>query len=457
MSNPERRLLLAGFFAASHNVTHFHGGWRHPEASHDFFSAEYYQNVARTLERGLFDLLFIPDAQAVEDRYGDSLEAGVGLGAQGATFLDPVTVLSLLVGETTKIGLGVTISTTYSQPFALARTLASLDQLSGGRAAWNIVTSLNASEARNYGLASHLDHDTRYDRADEFVAVADGLWHSWQPDALVLDRAGGVFADTSKVGYLDHQGEWFNVRGPLSVPRTPQGRPVIIQAGTSPRGRRFAARWADLVFVIAPNRFALKAIYDDVKTKVVEAGRDPDAVRVIEAIIPIVGETEAEARDKEQFLVSLVDPRAGLSTLSSHFDVDFSRFDLDAPVESVLSQIESVGGARGLFELVVESTQTSGGTLADLGAAYGWVLVERFTGTAEQIAAAIADYFTEPITDGFAISPAVLPATYEEFVDQVVPILQDKGVFHTRYEDGATLRDRLALPYVPAADPVSII
>ncbi|MCI4675933.1 LLM class flavin-dependent oxidoreductase [Candidatus Mycolicibacterium alkanivorans] len=442
---------MTAFFAASHNVTHYHGGWRHPEARHNFLSAEFYLDVARTLERGLFDLVFLPDCQAVEDRYGDSLEAGVGLGAQGAVFLDPITVLPLLAAETTKIGLGATISTTYCHPFAVARTLASLDHLSGGRAAWNIVTSLNASEARNYGLTSHLEHDARYARADEFVTVTEGLWRSWDPDALVLDRAAGVFADPTKVAYLNHQGEWFSVRGPLPLPHSPQGRPVIIQAGTSPQGRRFAARWADLVFVIAPNRSALKAIYDDIKTKAAEAGRDPDALRVIEAIIPIVGKTEAEAREKEQFLTSLVDPRAGLSSLSSHTDVDFSRFNLDDPMETVLSHIDSIGGSRGQFQLVLDATRTSGGTLADLGRQYGWVMVERFAGTADQIASRIAEYFTEPIVDGFAISPVALPATYREFVDHVVPALQEIGVFHRGYEDGATLRERLALPYVPVA------
>jgi FMN-dependent oxidoreductase (nitrilotriacetate monooxygenase family) len=243
-----RRMNLA-VFASAGPVSGSHGGWRHPEAAGDLLSAAYYQDLGRLLEAGRFDLVFLADILAVPDRLGDSLDSQLRYGALGALRLDPLVVLGLIAGATKHVGLACTVSTTYFEPFAVARSMATLDHLSGGRSAWNIVTSFQEAEARNFGRDEQLSRDRRYDRADEFMEVACALWDSWRDDALVRDRDTPLFADPSRVRRIDHDGRWFKVRGPLNVSRSPQGRPVFVQAGASERGRDFAARWAEVVFV----------------------------------------------------------------------------------------------------------------------------------------------------------------------------------------------------------------
>nr|BAA94831.1 thermophilic dibenzothiophene desulfurization enzyme A [Paenibacillus sp. A11-2] len=445
-----RQMHLAGFFAAG-NVTHHHGAWRHPKTDNGFLSISWYQHIARTLERGRFDLLFLPDGLAIWDSYGNNLDAGLRFGGQGAAFLDPVPVLATMAAATERLGLGATISTTYYPPYHVARVFATLDHLTKGRAAWNVVTSLNNAEARNFGYEEHLDHDSRYDRADEFLEITDKLWRSWDQDALLLDKKQGLFADPRKVHYIDHSGTWFSVRGPLQVPRSPQGRPVIIQAGSSARGKTFAARWAEAVFTIAPNRVAMRAFYEDLKKQVIAAGRRPENCKILPAVIPILGDTEKEARERQEEVNQLVIPEAGLSTLSSHCGVDFSRYPLDAPIREVLDAVGEVGGTRGLLEMVVKLTETENLTLRDLGVRYGWVLVPQLVGTPEQVAGELESLFNEPAADGFVISPYYLPGAYEEFVDKVVPILQDRGLFRREYE-GDTLRQHLGLEDVSEAE-----
>ncbi len=245
---PDKKLHLAAFVSAG-PVSGSHAGWLHPEADGDLLSAAYYQNIGRLLEQGRFDLLFIADILAIPDTLGGSVDSQLRYGALGALRLDPLVVLSIIAGATKHLGLGATISTTYAQPYVLARALATLDHLSGGRAAWNIVTSFQEAEARNFGLTEQLSREGRYERADEFLEVVTKLWDSWEDGALVRDRQTPLFADPARVHRIDHSGKWFNVRGPLNVSRPPQGRPVFIQAGASDRGRDFAARWAEVIFV----------------------------------------------------------------------------------------------------------------------------------------------------------------------------------------------------------------
>src|SRR4029079_16701393 len=298
------------------NATVYAGSWRHPATEHGFLTAGYYQKLGRTLEQGCFDMMFFDDRLAMPGIFGGSVAEAVRHGARPGK-LDLSIVLGILAGATRSIGLGATYSTTYYTPFHVARTFATLDHLTGGRAAWNIVTSVNDSEAQNYGVDQVLAHDQRYDRADEFLEAVTGLWDSWEDDALVLDRANGIFADPDKVHELDFKGEWFDVRGPLTVPRSPQGRPVLLQAGSSGRGRDFAARWAELIFTGDPGIEVARSHYKDQKQRSSDAGRDPAAVRICPMAYAVVGESEAHAKEREaMFLNDLVHPMASLTLLS---------------------------------------------------------------------------------------------------------------------------------------------
>jgi FMN-dependent oxidoreductase (nitrilotriacetate monooxygenase family) len=326
-------------------VGHSHAQWRNPRAAPAFLDLDYYQRIAATLERGKFDFLFFADRLAVNDRFGGSLHVGIGFGDQDATRMDPVPILGALAATTTRLGLGATRSTSYDQPYHIAREFATLDHLSAGRAAWNVVTSMNDGEALNFGVPEHLEHDLRYDRADEFVELALKLWNSWDRDALLLDREGGRYADPSRVHYVHHEGAWFRSRGPLNIPRSPQGRPVIIQAGSSGRGKRFAARWAEVIFTIQQTHELMVRFYDDVKGALVEAGRERDSCKILTAVMPFVGRSRGEAEAQRDEHNALIHPLVGLSTLSSHSNQDLSGQPLDAPIESANSR-----GTQGLFE-----------------------------------------------------------------------------------------------------------
>jgi len=443
MSTP-RQLHLAGFFSAG-NVTHAHGAWRHARASNGFLTKDFYQHIARTLERGKFDLLFLPDGLAVEDSYGDNLETGVRYGGQGAVALEPGAVIATMAAVTEHLGLGATVSTTYYPPYHVARLFATLDQLSAGRVSWNVVTSLNHAEARNFGMDQHLEHDARYDRADEFLTAVRKLWTSWDADALRLDKAAGLFADPAKVRYVDHQGEWLKVRGPLQVPRSPQGEPVILQAGLSDRGKRFAGRWAEAVFSVAPNLDFMQTNYRDIKAQVRAAGRDPAQTKIFTAIMPVLGETEAIAKERLDYLNALVHPEVGLSTLSSHTGIDLAAYPLKTPMSEVLRDL-TARKVPTLLHMFAMAMQAHDLTLGEMGRRYGTnvAFVPQWAGTGEQIADQLEAHFKAGAADGFIISPAFLPGAYDEFVDQVVPVLQARGLFRTEYE-GRTLRDHLGL------------
>jgi FMN-dependent oxidoreductase (nitrilotriacetate monooxygenase family) len=440
-------MSLVAFMQAA-NTSVYAGSWRHPATEHGFLTASYYQKLGRTLEEGCFDLMFFDDRLAMPGIYGGSVAEAVRLGARPVK-LDLSVVLGVVAGATRSIGLGATYSTTYYSPFHVARTFATLDHLSGGRAAWNVVTSVNDGEAQNFGFEQHLDHDTRYDRADEFLEATTGLWDSWEDDALVLDRTGGVFADPNKVHELDHEGDWFKVRGPLTVPRSPQGRPVLLQAGSSGRGRDFAARWAELIFTGTPDIEIARSQYKDQKDRIAELGRDPDAVRMLPMAYTVVGESQAHAEEREQLFLELVDPKASLTLLSELMNYDFSNLELDAPITDEL--IGSVSGIRGLVQNMRKHLGGDTVTLADLASQRATLLQgPRFVGTGPDVANQMEAWFDGGACDGFVIAATHVPGAYEDVVRLVVPELQRRGIFRERYT-GSTLRDHLGLAHPAVA------
>ncbi len=398
----------------------------------------HYLHIAKVLERGRFDFLFFADRLAIADRYGASHITGIRHGDQDATRMDPLPILGALSAITEYIGLGATRSTTYDAPYNIAREFATLDHISAGRAAWNVVTSMNDGEALNFGSVPHLGHDERYDRADEFMEVSFKLWDSWEPDALVLDRKKGIYANPDKVHYLNHQGRWFQSRGPLNIPRSPQGRPVVIQAGSSGRGKAFAARWSEVIFALQPNVERMRLFTAEVRAALTAAGRRDNASKVLMAIMPFIGESRAEAEDKRDLHDSLVDPLVGLSTLGAHTNADFSDLSLEADVQAVSSS-----GSQGNLAALKSIASGKSMNIAEAGRIYGrGVMCPRLVGTAKDIADEMAEIVSSGAADGFVVSPAFLPETFEDFVDRVVPVLQQKGVFRREYE-GPTLRDHL--------------
>jgi len=433
---PAPHLHLAAFLIAG-NGAHSHALWRHPKSQlGGFLDPDYWIRIAATLERGFFDIAFFADRLAMSDRYGGELETGARYGDQDATRLDPIPVLSLLAGTTRHIGLAATRSTTYHHPFHIARTFATLDHLSRGRAAWNVVTSVNEGEARNHGLDRHLEHDARYDSAEEFMQTTFGLWDSWEPDALVLDREQGIYADPARIHRLGFEGKTYRSYGPLNVPRSPQGHPVIIQAGASARGKAFAGKWAEVIFVVQPTLEGMQRSYRDIKEEAQRAGRRPEEVTVLVAVMPFVGRTSAEAREQLEEHNELVHPLVGLSTMSSHMNFDFSTLPLDAPLEDI-----QVQGMQGMLSAVRNLEGGSAVTLREIGKRYGQsVVVPQVAGTA--VADRLEHWFKQGACDGFMVSPAHLPHGFDDFVTLVVPELQHRGLFRTAYT-GSTLRENL--------------
>jgi FMN-dependent oxidoreductase (nitrilotriacetate monooxygenase family) len=432
-----RQMHLAAFLIAG-PVAHSHAMWRNPDHPVPFLSAEHYIDAARTFERGLFDLLFFADRLAIADRFDDDKAVGLRYGDQDSTRMDPLPLLGALAATTSRIGLGATRSTTYDQPYHVARAFQTLDHLSKGRVAWNVVTSMNDGEAMNFGIDTHLDHDARYDRADEFVQLTCKLWDSWEADALVLDREAGIYADPDKVNYVNHAGKYFSSRGPLNIPPGPQGRPVIIQAGASDRGRSFAARWAEVIFNISPDVADMVRFTQAVREDLDVIGRPANACKILAAVMPFVGRSEAEAREKRDRVNALVHPLAGLSTLSAHANTDLGRLDLDSPVDRVEGT-----GTQSLIRLAERIAKEEKLTLRDIGQRNGQgVLVPQICGTGRQIAEQLAELFHDGGVDGFVFSPALLPESADEFVDEVVPELQRLGLYRNAYT-AETLRGHL--------------
>ncbi|MER2086634.1 LLM class flavin-dependent oxidoreductase [Rhodococcus sp. (in: high G+C Gram-positive bacteria)] len=443
MSTPRNgHITLVAFMQAS-NVSVYSGSWRYPSSADDYLDLHYYQRIARVLEEGNFDLMFFDDRLAMPSIYGDSPDEGVRYGARPIK-LDLMSVLGAVAAATTHLGLGATYSTTYYQPFHVARTFATLDHLSRGRAAWNVVTSVNDAEARNFGVDQHFEHDKRYDRAEEFIDVVSKLWDSWEDGAIIGDKKSGIFADPDKVHEVNHHGEFFDVRGPLTVPRTPQGRPVIIQAGQSGRGREFAAKWADLIFTGDPSQVVAAEHYQEQKALISESGRDSESVRILPMVYVIAGETESIAQEKEAiFLNELVHPTASLALLSEVTNYDFSGHNLDDVVTDEL--INSVSGIRGLVQGVKRHVGDQTLTLRLLANHRATLLQgPRFVGTGEQIAEQMNQWFQSRSCDGFVIAATHFPGAFEDFVRLVVPELRKRGLVREEYT-GSTLRENLGL------------
>ena len=447
-----RQMTLVGFMQAG-NVTVYSGSWRYPSAELGFLDLSYYTKIARTLEEGGFDLVFFDDRLAMPGVYGDSVADAVRYGARPVK-LDLTAVLGGIIGATSRIGVGATYSTTYYDPFHVARTFATLDHLSRGRAAWNVVTSVNDSEAQNFGLEQHLGHDERYDRAQEFLTAVSALWDSWADDALVLDRESGVFADPDRVREINFAGKWFKVRGPLTVPRTPQGQPVLLQAGSSGRGREFAAEWADVIFTADPGLAVAQKHRADQRERVAAAGRDPDSVKVLPMAYAVVGETRSIAEEKERlFLDSYVHPVASLALLSEVLNYDFAQHDLDDPVTEEMTDAGS--GIRGLADGVRRHLGRDDLTVRDLAAHRATLLQgPRFVGTAEQVADQMQEWFEGGACDGFVLAATHLPGAFEEFVRMVVPVLRRRGLVRTEYA-GTTLREHLGLARPESRSPTA--
>ncbi|MPY73005.1 MAG: NtaA/DmoA family FMN-dependent monooxygenase [Alphaproteobacteria bacterium] len=417
---------------------HHEASWRHPEASpFALTDIRYYQDLARRAEAGLFDSIFLADQLALND----------DVERAGRVWLEPITVLGALSVSTSRIGLISTASTTYSEPFNLARQFASLDHMSGGRAGWNIVTSWSARAARNYGDASQVSHADRYARAEEYLEVAKGLWDSWAADAVLDDRKDGQYARMDRIRPIDHKGACYDVAGPLNMPRCPQGRPVLVQAGSSDTGRRFAARHAEAVFTAHMEKATAQAFYADLKSLALEMGRPGDQIHILPGLSPMIGSTEAEAQRMSQELNDLADPEIGRKRLAGRFGGhDFSHLPLDTPLKPEdFPDPSTVEAARSRTELIVGLVRREGLTLRQLlskmAGARGHFT---FAGTPEQVADLMQDWFTDGASDGFNLMPPLLPKMLDVFIAEVVPLLQRRGLFRTAYE-GQMLRDHFGL------------
>ena len=437
-----RQMTLVAFLQAQ-NCTTIPASWRHPEARIDSTSPDYYRHIGRVLEAGKFDIGFFDDRLAMPDLYTNNHEHTVANGIR-CIKMDPIVVLMTMAMATERLGLGATYSTTYHEPFHVARVFATLDLMSQGRAAWNVVTSVNDNEARNMGLDGVSDHDLRYDRADEFMEVVHGHWDTWEDNAIVVDKAAGVYADPHKVHRLDHVGQFFKSRGPFTVPRTPQGHPVIIQAGQSERGRRFAARWGELIFVAYPNVQRGQAAYTELKAAAAQHGRDPQGLKITTLTYPVVGATMAEAEDKKAAYDRLPTDIDALSLLSEALNFDFASKGMDEPFSD--AEMAGITGIQGMRDHVLQLSGKSNPTPRDFMHFTGrGRLSNAWVGGPRELADMFEEWFSSAACDGFVIGPTHLPGAFEDFVQLVVPELQRRGLFRTDYT-GPTLRDHLGLP-----------
>ncbi|ATE60706.1 LLM class flavin-dependent oxidoreductase [Thauera sinica] len=433
-----RQLKLGAFLFTPGNHA---GGWRHPaaipETDMDF---ALYAKLAQTAERGKLDAVFFQDTAAIAD---DTLADGGRNGYARVSWLEPVTLIAALAAVTRDIGLISTATTSYNEPYHVARKFASIDHISGGRAGWNLVTSQIENESGNFGRDQHLEHAARYERAGEFYDVVRGLWDGWEDGALLRDKDSAIYFDTAKVHRLDHRGRHFRVRGPLNVARSPQGRPVVSQAGSSPAGRDLAARSADLVFTAAVTLDEAREFYADVKTRTAAHGRNPDHIKILPGLLPIVGRSEAEAHEKYQQLLDLLPADLGSKPINRLAgELDLSKYPLDGP----LPDLPPNNSALGRQKLLVDLARRDNLTIRQLAKHFACAGGHRFIyGTPARIADEMQHWLDNDGADGFNLMFPHFPAPLEEFVDLVVPELQRRGIFRTAYE-GRTLRENLGIP-----------
>lgn len=431
-----RRMHLNLFI---HNRGHHEAAWRHPKATPmSVYDIRYYQQLAQTAEAGLFDSIFFADQLALPDDITNGPRTG----------LEPITTLAAVAAATSKIGMIATASTTYTEPFNLARQFSSLDHISNGRIGWNIVTSWLATAATNYGSDAPISHAERYERGEEFMAIAKGLWDSWAGDALVDNRETGEFVTAGRFAPIKHAGKHYKVAGPLNLPRCPQGRPVLVQAGSSETGRGFAARHAEAIFTAQMEKATAQAFYTDVKTRVVTEGRQPDHTLILPGLSPLIASTEAEAQRLSEELGELTSPEAGRKRMSARFGGhDFSHLEFDQVLTpDDFPDPDTIEAARSRTEVIIDMVRRDKLTLrqllSKLAGARGH---HTFAGTPEQLADLMLNWVDDGAADGFNVMPPILPLMLETFIEEVIPILQERGAFRTAYE-GETLRAHYGLP-----------
>jgi FMN-dependent oxidoreductase (nitrilotriacetate monooxygenase family) len=431
----DRRKLHLNAFLMS--TGHHEASWRLPESNvHANTDVRHFQRLAQIAERGKLDSIFFADSPVL---FSD-------VGRRPAGSLEPTVLLTAIAAATERIGLIATASTTYNDPFNLARRFASVDHVSGGRAGWNVVTTAGPDAARNFGLEDQPAHRDRYERAAEFLEVAYKLWDSWDDDAAPADKASGVWGDNDKVRPIDHAGRHFTVRGPLNLPRSPQGRPLIVQAGSSEDGKDLAARYAEAVFTAQQTVEDAQEFYRDLKNRTVAVGRDPDTLKILPGIVPVIGATESEALRLERELDELIRPEYARAQLARTLRVRPEDLPLDQRLPADLPDEDEIEGAKSRYTLIVTLARREQLTVRELIGRLGGGRGHRtFTGTPEQVADALEGWFDAGAADGFNIMPAVLPSGLEAFVDHVVPILVQRGLFRSDYA-GSTLREHYGLP-----------
>jgi len=438
MPTPAKRMMHLGAFV--HETGQHVAAWRHPKAH--YHSGVHFADMVETAqlaERGKMDFLFLADTAAVDLEGNPDARGRMGKVVK----FEPMTILSALAAVTKHLGFVATSTTTFNEPYTLARQFASLDMISGGRSGWNLVTSNNEQDALNYSRTGHMSHGDRYERAIEFAAVVQGLWDSWDDDAFVRDKESGVFYDTRKMRVLNHKGKHFQVRGPLNVAPSPQGRPVLVQAGASGTGRDVAARLAEIVFTAQTTFDQAKEFYADVHARLPRFGRSADEVRVMPGFYPVVAPTASEAQEKFDYLQSLIQVPVGIAVLEHTIGVhDLDKLPLDGPVP----EMPDTNGPLSRQRLLLEQARRDKLTfwqlcLANAGPR-GHVLS---IGTPSQVADEMEHWFRGGAADGFNVMPAWLPGSLEDFVDLVIPELQRRGLFRTEYES-TTLRGNLGLP-----------
>jgi N-acetyl-S-(2-succino)cysteine monooxygenase len=440
MNNDKKmRLCVFWFPPGSHP-----GGWRMPDAfAASESSFDVCLEVARLAEAAKIDAIFFADAAAVQPV--DLIAKGdpkAGLVHRGAAGLEPMSLLPALAAATKRIGLIATATTTYNEPYHIARRFATIDQISGGRGGWNLVTSQTEAEAQNFGHDSHMEHDARYERAEEFFDVVAGLWDSWADDAFVYDKATAQCFDPAKVKILNHAGKNFNVRGPLNVRRSPQGRPIVVQAGASGPGKTLAARIADCVFTAQSKLADGKAFYDEVKSKAVAFGRSPDQIKIMPGIVPILGRTDEEARELRAALLSnITDDQAMRSMYRVAGGLDLRKLPLDGP----FPELPLSNGAQGRQKLLIEMARQENLTLIQAGRRFAEGQAHHIVcGSPTTVADLMQTWFEQGACDGFALMPSYFPRGARDITESLVPELQRRGLFRTEYE-GQTLRDNLGL------------
>ncbi|CUI30131.1 Nitrilotriacetate monooxygenase component A [Achromobacter xylosoxidans] len=435
MTRSPRQIKLGAFLM---QTGHHIAAWRHPEAQADApVNFRHYAELARRAEAAKFDAIFLADSVGVRNTDLASLSR-----TARSDHFEPLTLLSALAAVTEKIGLIATVSTTYNEPYHVARKFASLDHISGGRSGWNLVTSSGQGEAQNFNLDEHVEHARRYARAAEFHDVVLGLWDSWEDDAFLRDKHSGQYFDPAKLHPLRHRGEHFSVRGPLNVSRSPQGRPVVVQAGASPAGRDLAARTAEVIFVAHQTFDEARAFYRDIKGRAVEYGRDPDDIKIMPGIFPVIGRSQAEAEDKFARLQDLIHPVVGVQLLSNMI----GGFDLSGyPVDGPLPDIPETNGGKSRQQLLIDLARRDNLTIRQLylriAGARGH---QQVVGTPQSVADQLQQWFEEDGADGFNIMSPWLPGGLDDFIELALPELRRRGLFRTEYS-GATLRQHLGL------------